>query len=120
MMPRVPTESFLPLPAAEFHILLSLADADRHGYAIMTEVAERTDGSVRLGPGTLYGAVRRMLDNGLIDERPARARAGEDERRRTYRLTARGRAVAKAEAARLESLVRHARRKRLLGGLETA
>jgi DNA-binding PadR family transcriptional regulator len=117
-MARVAPEHFLPLPVAEFHILLSLADADRHGYAIMTEIAGRTAGSVRIGPGTLYGAVKRMLDDGLIEERPVRG--GADERRRTYRLTALGRAVAKAEAVRLEALVRHARGKRLLDGLERA
>jgi DNA-binding PadR family transcriptional regulator len=119
-MPRPAPDAHLPLPPAEFHILLSLADGDRHGYAIMSEVGERTGGSVRLGPGTLYGAVKRMLDRGLIEERAPRGRAtAEAERRRTYRLTTLGRAVARAEAARLEELVRHARRKRLLG-LESA
>lgn len=112
-MPSILPDQFLPLPVSEFHILLALADGDRHGYAIMTEVTERTGGSVRLGPGTLYGAVKRMLDNGLIEERTSRH--DEAERRRTYRLTTLGRAVARAEAARLDELVRHARRKRLLG-----
>jgi DNA-binding PadR family transcriptional regulator len=115
-MTRTSPESFLPLPVSEFHILLSLADGDRHGYAIMTEVAERTNGTVRLGPGTLYGAVKRMLDNGLIEEREARSQAGSsDERRRTYALSSLGRSVARAEAQRLDELVRHARRKRILG-----
>jgi len=115
-MRRPRPDSFLPLPLAEFHILLSLADGDRHGYAIMSEVGERTGGSVRLGPGTLYGAVKRMLDRGLIDECVPRPRvAGEDERRRYYRLTTLGRAVASAEASRLDELVSYARRKRLLG-----
>lgn len=118
-MPRPTPASHLPLPVAEFHILLSLADGDRHGYAIMAEVRDRTGGAVRLGPGTLYGAIKRMLDRGLIEERGARARTADDERRRYYRLTSLGRAVARAEAARLEDLVRHARHKRLLG-LESA
>src|SRR5688500_6187540 len=113
-------ESFLPLPVSEFEILLALADGERHGYSIMTDVTERTRGSVRLGPGTLYGSVKRMLASGLIDESAAKRRGeDEDERRRYYRLTALGRAVAAAEAARLEELVRQARRKRLLPAMET-
>jgi DNA-binding PadR family transcriptional regulator len=120
-MPNRPRpESFLPLPVSEFEILLALADGEQHGYAIMTEVAERTDGSVRLGPGTLYGSIKRMLASGLIDEHsPRRRSVGDDERRRYYRLTALGRSVASAEAARLHELVRHARRKRLLTALDT-
>jgi DNA-binding PadR family transcriptional regulator len=121
MASRPRPESFLPLPVSEFEILLSLADGERHGYSIMTDVSERTGGSVRLGPGTLYGSVKRMLASGLIDEHTAKRRAADDdERRRYYRLTSLGRAVAEAEAKRLAELVRHARRKRLLGGLETA
>lgn len=121
MSPRGRPESFLPLPVSEFEILLALADGERHGYAIMTEVAERTGGAVRLGPGTLYGSVKRMLASGLIEEHTSRRRgADDDERRRYYRLTSLGRAVAAAEAARLEELVKQARRKRLLGKLETA
>jgi DNA-binding PadR family transcriptional regulator len=121
MAPRTRPESFLPLPTSEFEILLALADGERHGYSIMNEVAERTGGAVKLGPGTLYGSVKRMLASGLIDEHvPRRRSASDDERRRYYRLTALGRAVATAEAARLEELVRHARRKRLLGRLEPA
>ncbi len=120
-MPHRPRpESFLPLPVSEFEILLAQADGEQHGYAIMTEVAERTEGSVRLGPGTLYGSIKRMLASGLIDEHsPRRRSAGDDERRRYYRLTALGRSVASAEAARLQELVRHARRKRLLTALDT-
>ena len=121
-MSRKPAaESFLPLPTSEFQVLLSLADADRHGYSIMSEVADRTGGAVRIGPGTLYGSVKRMLASGLIDECPASSRPDDDdERRRYYRLTKLGREVAAAEAARMEQLVRQARRKRLLGRLETA
>ena len=109
-------ESLLPLTPAVFHILLALADADRHGYAISREVAERTDGLVRLGPGTLYGTLGRMMEAGLIEERSrsgARATAA-DERRRYYGLTALGRDVARAEARRLHQLVDIARAKALL------
>lgn len=105
-------EDFLPLSAQEFQILLSLADRDRHGYGIMQEVEARTGGELRLGPGTLYGAIKRMRGPGLIEE----AGEGEEggERRRYYRLTVLGRAVAVAEAARLAGLVADARQKRLL------
>ena len=109
-------EALLPLPPSEFQILLALADGERHGYAIMQEVERRTAGSVRLGPGTLYGSIKRMLAAGLIDEsarRPAAER--DDERRRSYRITALGRRLAAAEARRMEQLVTAARTKRLLG-----
>ncbi len=109
-------DAHLPLTPATFQILLTLVDADRHGYAIMREVAERTDGDVRLGPGTLYGSLKRLLEAGLVAE------GGEepdselgDERRRYYSLTRLGLAVAKAEARRLEAMVRMARQKNLLG-----
>src|SRR5512135_833439 len=105
-------EDFLPLSAQEFQILLSLADKERHGYGIMQEVEARTGGELRLGPGTLYGAIKRMRGPGLIEE--AGERQEGDERRRYYRLTALGRAVAVAEAARLQALVQDARVKRLL------
>ncbi|MDB4899980.1 MAG: PadR family transcriptional regulator [Gemmatimonadetes bacterium] len=109
-------ESHLPLAPATFHILLALADAERHGYAIMQEVAERTEGTVRLGPGTLYGALKRLLEGGLVEEGGERADPElGDERRRYYRLTRRGRAVARAEARRLETMVRAARQKKLIG-----
>lgn len=112
---------FLPLPPSEFQILLALADAERHGYAIRTEVADRTGGEVVLGPGTLYGSIKRMLERGLIEESARRpARAQDDERRRYYRITSLGRGVATAEARRMAALVDGARRKRLLGRLETA
>lgn len=106
-------ESLLPLTPAVFHILLALADVDRHGYGIASEVSRRTDGDVKLGPGTLYGTLTRMLDAGLIEEK-ARARAAADERRRYYTLTAFGRDVARAEARRLARLVDVARVKALL------
>ena len=111
MSPRTPDpESFLPLPPATFHILLALADGDRHGYAIMREVAERTSGALSLNPGTLYTTIRRLLDQGLIVEREERPDpAQDDERRRYYGLTPFGRRVARAEAARLEALVALAR-----------
>ncbi len=105
-------EDFLPLSAQEFQILLSLADRDRHGYGIMQEVEARTGGEMRLGPGTLYGAIKRMRGPGLLEE--AEERVEGDERRRYYRLTPLGRAVAVAEAQRLASLVADARVKRLL------
>jgi DNA-binding PadR family transcriptional regulator len=110
-----------PLPVSEFHILLALADGERHGYAIMQEVERRSEGTVRLGPGTLYGSIKRMLAAGLIeesDERPVAAR--EDERRRYYRITTLGKRVATAEARRMERLVSAARAKRLLGRPEPA
>lgn len=101
---------FLPLPAATFHILMSLTEGDRHGYAIIQEVVQRTGGKLRLGPGTLYRAVQRMLEQGLIVEPRTRpAKALDDERRRYYRITALGTAVARAEALRLAELVRMAR-----------
>jgi len=100
----------LPLPAATFHILVALSDADRHGYAIMQEVAERTAGRTRLNPGTLYTTIHRLLEQGLIEELDARP-ANDDQRRRYYRLTTVGRQVAQRELARLSELVaigRHA------------
>ncbi len=103
-------QDFLPLSPALFHILVALADQDRHGYSIMLDVAARTHGKLRLSPGTLYGSIKRMLEDGWIeevDERPAPAL--DDERRRYYRLTALGRAIARAEAARLEEVLGQAR-----------
>jgi DNA-binding PadR family transcriptional regulator len=102
---------YLPLSPQQFHMLLALADGDRHGYGIILEVAERTAGAMRLGTGTLYTALARLVDSGLILEsgrRPAKSR--DDARRRYYRLTSLGRAVLEAEVARLEALVEHARR----------
>jgi DNA-binding PadR family transcriptional regulator len=100
----------LPLPVAMFHILVAVADQDRHGYAIMQDVATRTNGALKLSPGTLYGSIRRMLDQDLILELNDRERPKEDdERRRYYRITAFGRSVAQAEATRLTALLRQAR-----------
>jgi DNA-binding PadR family transcriptional regulator len=105
---------FLPLTPAIAHILLALADQDRHGYAIMQEVERITDGAVRMGPGTLYGTIKRMIAAGLLaeaDERPDPEL--DDERRRYYRATALGRAVLEAETARMAGLVSAARAKRV-------
>ncbi|MCB0087146.1 MAG: helix-turn-helix transcriptional regulator [Caldilineaceae bacterium] len=111
-------ERLLPLSPAIFHILLALADEDRHGYGIMQEVKSRTDGRVKLGPGTLYGAIKRLLEQGALaeqDERPDPAL--NDERRRYYRLTDFGQKVLRAEAERLARLVKQAQAKQLLPGL---
>jgi len=112
---KVDPMGFLPLTPAVFQILLAVADGEKHGYAIMQEVSARTGGKLRLGPGTLYGSIKRMLEDGLIvesDERPDPPL--DDERRRYYRLTDLGRKVAAAEAERLAQLVRVARAKALL------
>ena len=103
-------DAFLPLQPAVFHILMALSEADRHGYAIIQDVADRTGGTVRLSPGTLYRSIQRMLEDGLlveIDDRPDPEE--DDERRRYYRITPFGRNVARAEAQRLIDLVKMAR-----------
>ena len=108
-------ESLLPLSPANFHILLALTGGERHGYAIMQEAALRSDGTINLGPGTLYRSIRRLLTDGLIeesDERPVPEL--DDERRHYYRLTPFGLRVAKAEAQRLAVLVRMAQSRQLL------
>ncbi len=103
-------ESFLPLPQATLHILMAVSEEDRHGYAIMELVAARTEGAVRLSPGTLYRSIQRMLEQGLIVEpRERPAPEDDDERRRYYRITPLGQAVARAEAQRLAGLVKLAR-----------
>jgi DNA-binding PadR family transcriptional regulator len=108
-------ETMLPLTPAVFHILLALADGERHGYGIMQEVALRTDGKIRMGPGTLYGSIKRMLADGLIMESGERPDPElDDERRRYYRLTDFGQGVAQAEAQRLMQLLRIAQNKHLL------
>jgi DNA-binding PadR family transcriptional regulator len=107
-------ERFLPLPASVMHIVVALADGEKHGYAIMRDVAELSGGAVRMGSGTLYGSIKRMLDQGLIeeaDERPDPAL--DDQRRRYYRLTALGHRVGAAENRRLSSLVDAARLRQL-------
>jgi DNA-binding PadR family transcriptional regulator len=98
------------LPVASFHILIAVADRERHGYAIMQDVAARTDGKLRIGPGTLYGSIKRLLDDGLIEELDERPDPDKDDvRRRYYRITPLGRRVAIEETARLAKLVRQAR-----------
>ena len=106
-----PTEQrFLPLPVSVLHILLALRDEEMHGYAIMQRVEELTDGTVTMGPGTLYGAVKRMLADGLIEETAERPDPElDDQRRRYYRVTALGARVRAAEVARLETLLKNAR-----------
>jgi DNA-binding PadR family transcriptional regulator len=102
---------FLPLTPQQFHILLALTDGDRHGYAIIQDVASRTDGAMRLGTGTLYTAIARLDALALIEESSRRPRKDDDDRRRYYRLTPLGQRVLHAETARLDALVRHARQK---------
>lgn len=114
-MPGREPEELLPLTPAVFNILLALADGERHGYAIIKEVEASTDGKMRLGPGTLYGSIKRMVDEGVIEESDERPDPSmDDERRRYYRLTEFGRRVAVAEAGRLSQLVSVARAKRLI------
>jgi DNA-binding PadR family transcriptional regulator len=111
---RMP-ETVLPLSRPVFHILLALADGERHGYAIMQEVEERSDGEVRIGPGTLYGAIRRLLEQGVVEEVGVRVVDPDDDaRRRYYALTMFGRSVLVAEADRLESMVKAVRSKKLM------
>jgi len=107
-------DALLPLPPAFFHILVALAQMPLHGYGIMQDVSERTGGKLRMGPGTLYGSLKRMLNAGLIEESEERADPDlDDERRRYYRITAFGRSVAAAETARLGALVDQARARKL-------
>ncbi len=109
-------EDLLPLTPAVFHILLALADGEKHGYAIMQEVTAISEGRVKMGPGTLYGSIKRMMEAGLIsesDERPDPAM--DDQRRRYYHLTSFGERVARAESQRLAALIRTATLKNLIG-----
>jgi DNA-binding PadR family transcriptional regulator len=99
---------YLPLSPATLHILLSLAAEDRHGYGIMQEVARQSEGQYKLGPGTLYDNLQKLIGNGLVEEAP-RPGPDDDPRRRYYRLTTAGRGVLTAEIARLEGVVREAR-----------
>ena len=113
--PSDDVQALLPLPTAFFHILVALADRDRHGYSIMQDVDTRTGGKVRLSAGTLYTAIRRMLEQGLIDElRDSPDPDSADERRRYYGLTRLGREVAVAEARRFGELLEQARATRLI------
>jgi DNA-binding PadR family transcriptional regulator len=109
-------DAHLPLSPAVFHILLALADEEQHGYAIMRDIEDRTDGVVRVGPGMLYGSIKWLVADGFIEEAAARSKAPskEDERRKYYRLTHAGRALLKAEASRLEAAVGLARSRRVL------
>ena len=117
-MARIETnpEKFLPLTPAVFHILLALADGERHGYAIMQEVAQSTEGQIKMGPGTLYGTIKRLLTAKLVEESDERPDPNlDDERRRYYKLTGLGRRVVEAEAERLAAMVKLAQGKRLIG-----
>jgi DNA-binding PadR family transcriptional regulator len=110
-------DDLLPLPPVTFHILVALAEEDRHGYAIMQDIAQRTDGGLKLGAGTLYRSIQRMLEQGLISEVSARpAPEMDDERRRYYRITPFGRTVARAEARRLAQMLKLARASGLAPG----
>jgi DNA-binding PadR family transcriptional regulator len=116
-MPKTQTQGvlLLPLTPAVFHILLALADEDRHGYGIMLEVARQSNDALQLGPGTLYGCLKRMLADGLVEESDERPDpAIDDERRRYYRMTELGHMVVRAEAQRLANAVSAARAKRVL------
>jgi DNA-binding PadR family transcriptional regulator len=105
MSSREASQSHVPLPPIVFHILLSLGDGERHGYALKREIVRRTGGKLKPGPGVLYGAINKMLEQGLIEESDDRPDPHlDDERRRYYRLTTHGRKVAQAEAARMREL----------------
>ena len=108
----------LPLPPAQLHILLALADGEKHGYAVMSEVEQMTEGEVSMGPGTLYGAIKRMLNAGLIEESEDRPDPEmDDERRRYYRVTGFGARVLTAELSRLDQLIRAAQAKHVAARL---
>lgn len=113
-MDRFRPESFLPLTPVAFEVLLALADGERHGYSILQAVESRTGGAVALHAGTLYRALARLLESALIEELDSPDPEKDDQRRRYYRLTARGIAVARAEAGRLEGQLAAARARRLL------
>src|SRR5271167_3506435 len=109
-------ESYLPLTPALFHVLLALADGEKHGYVISKEIARRTNDEVRLSAGTLYGIIKRLLEDGFIEESEDRPDFSlDDERRRYYRLTKMGSALAEAEAERMERVLAMARAKHVLG-----
>jgi DNA-binding PadR family transcriptional regulator len=102
-------KAFLPLPQAQFHVLVALTEGERHGYAIMRSVEESSSGVVRMGPGTLYGTLKKLVDQGLAEELDHRPDPDDDQRRRYYRMTGLGQQVCAAEADRLSSLVRTTR-----------
>ncbi len=109
-------ESYLPLTPALFHVLLALADGEKHGYVISKEIARRTNNEVRLSAGTLYGIIKRLLEGGFIEESEDRPDFSlDDQRRRYYRLTKLGSALAEAEAERMERVLAMARAKHVLG-----
>lgn len=113
----MPKRKLDPLPSAAFQILLSLADGELHGYAIMRQVEEQTNGRMRLGPGTLYSSIQALLEEGLIEEIDPRSGAPNmQERRRYYRLSSSGRKLARAEAERLADLLRVARARKIFRG----
>jgi len=113
----MPKRKLDPLPSAAFHILLSLADEDLHGYAIMRRVEEQTSGRTRLGPGTLYSSIQALLEENLIKEvAPVNSPNARDERRRYYPLTRAGRMLARSEAERMVELLQVARAKKILWG----
>jgi DNA-binding PadR family transcriptional regulator len=115
---RPDPEKMLPLTSAVFHILLVLADGAKHGYGIMKAIDAITDGQIQMGPGTLYGSIKRMLADGLIEESDERPDPDlDDERRRYYRLTPFGQQVLRAEVERLTQLIGFAESTRLLGGM---
>jgi len=119
LMPDIDLQKFLPLKTQWFHIMLSLASGEQHGYGIMQEVLERTSGKVRLWPATLYGSIKRLMEADLIAESSERPEPElDDARRRYYRLTAFGRRVLNAECDRLQELVHAIRVKQALGATE--
>jgi DNA-binding PadR family transcriptional regulator len=110
-------DALLPLPPATFHILMAVAEEDRHGYAIIQDVEQRTEGALKLSAGTLYRSIQRMLEQGLLEETRERpAPEFDDERRRYYRITAFGALVARAEARRLRQLVKWAKARGFVPG----
>ena len=114
-MPQRDPRTQLPLTPVVLHILLTLAEGARHGYAIAQEIEETTSGQIHMGPGTLYGSIQRMLSASLLEEAPAPRRTTDDDaRRRYYRMTAFGRAVLELELERLARIVRSAQAKRVL------
>lgn len=118
---KVEASSFLPLPTATFHILLALRDQEKHGYAIMRDVELLSEGLVTIGPGTMYGSIKRMLSEGLIEESDTRPDAdSDDERRRYYRATELGEAVRGAEVERIAKLLKNASSKRAMRHLGPA